>query len=218
MYNLRFPGQYWDNSIKLSHNWYRTYNPETGRYVQSDPIGLGGGLNTFGYAGGNPTRWIDPYGLDYGFSVDPAAAAGNGHTTLYFQDKQGGWYEYNQGAAGDVASGGNAGFAAGLDAPAGVSITPVTAPPPNALIYPSPKESDGNIANCAIVSQAQHNSGKKKYNLYSNNCTDSVVDVMKCAGINLPNPSFTVKPNSWVKQLPPPPEKASKPSSGGISK
>uniref|UniRef100_UPI0024B5976E RHS repeat domain-containing protein n=1 Tax=Chitinivorax sp. B TaxID=2502235 RepID=UPI0024B5976E len=62
VYHLRFPGQYWDNGIKLSHNWYRTYNPETGRYVQSDPIGLQGGLNTYGYVGGNPLIFFDPLG------------------------------------------------------------------------------------------------------------------------------------------------------------
>uniref|UniRef100_UPI0010F7E2FD RHS repeat-associated core domain-containing protein n=1 Tax=Chitinivorax sp. B TaxID=2502235 RepID=UPI0010F7E2FD len=66
VYNLRFPGQYWDNSIKLSHNWYRTYNPETGRYVQSDPIGLDGGLNTYGYVEGNPLIGVDAQGLFMG--------------------------------------------------------------------------------------------------------------------------------------------------------
>ncbi|WP_249384148.1 RHS repeat-associated core domain-containing protein [Chitinivorax sp. B] len=63
MYNLRFPGQYWDNGIKLSHNWFRQYDPSTGRFPQSDPIGLNGGLNTYGYVGGNPTLFIDPTGL-----------------------------------------------------------------------------------------------------------------------------------------------------------
>ncbi|WP_137939193.1 RHS repeat-associated core domain-containing protein [Chitinivorax sp. B] len=63
VYNLRFPGQYWDHGIKLSHNWYRTYNPETGRYIQSDPIGLGGGLNTYGYVQASPIDLIDVNGL-----------------------------------------------------------------------------------------------------------------------------------------------------------
>ncbi|WP_137940512.1 RHS repeat-associated core domain-containing protein, partial [Chitinivorax sp. B] len=73
VYNLRFPGQYWDNGIKLSHNWYRTYNSETGRYIQSDPIGLMGGLNTFGYVGGKPTALTDPTG------ESPVAAAYRGY-------------------------------------------------------------------------------------------------------------------------------------------
>ncbi|WP_277423049.1 RHS repeat-associated core domain-containing protein, partial [Pseudomonas viridiflava] len=49
---LRFPGQIYDAQTQLSYNYYRDYNPDTGRYVQSDPIGLNGGLNTYGYVEG----------------------------------------------------------------------------------------------------------------------------------------------------------------------
>ncbi|HCG0913789.1 TPA: RHS repeat domain-containing protein, partial [Pseudomonas aeruginosa] len=48
--NLRFPGQYYDAESGLHYNYFRDYDPETGRYVESDPIGLAGGLNTLGYA------------------------------------------------------------------------------------------------------------------------------------------------------------------------
>jgi RHS repeat-associated protein len=64
VYNLRFAGQYFDVETGLHHNYFRDYDPATGRYVQSDPIGLAAGINTFGYVEGNPIRYADPFGLD----------------------------------------------------------------------------------------------------------------------------------------------------------
>lgn len=64
---LRFPGQIYDAQTQLNYNYYRDYDPKTGRYVQSDPIGLEGGLNTYGYAMGNPISFMDPYGLSTAF-------------------------------------------------------------------------------------------------------------------------------------------------------
>ncbi len=62
--NLRFPGQYFDSETNLHYNYFRSYQPNQGRYTQSDPIGLEGGLNRFGYVGGNPVSYVDPRGLD----------------------------------------------------------------------------------------------------------------------------------------------------------
>jgi RHS repeat-associated protein len=62
-YNPRLPGQLYDKEeTNLHYNYFRDYDPSTGRYVQSDPIGLAGGLNTYGYVLGNPISNIDPYG------------------------------------------------------------------------------------------------------------------------------------------------------------
>jgi RHS repeat-associated protein len=64
VYNLRFPGHYFDSETGLHYNYFRTYDPSTGRYLESDPIGLLGGINTYGYALQNPLRYVDPFGLD----------------------------------------------------------------------------------------------------------------------------------------------------------
>ncbi|MEB0137305.1 RHS repeat-associated core domain-containing protein, partial [Actimicrobium sp. CCC2.4] len=61
--NLRLPGHYADAETDRHYNIFRDYDPATGRYLQSDPIGLDGGFNTYGYVNGNPLGAIDVLGL-----------------------------------------------------------------------------------------------------------------------------------------------------------
>ncbi|WDZ49525.1 RHS repeat protein [Acinetobacter vivianii] len=62
-FNLRFPGQYYDVGTNQFYNHNRFYNPELGRYMEADPIGLEGGLNPYTYAGSNPVMNTDATGL-----------------------------------------------------------------------------------------------------------------------------------------------------------
>ena len=61
--NLRFPGQYYDAETGLHQNYFRDYKADIGRYVESDPIGLKGGINLFTYVKNNSVNLDDPLGL-----------------------------------------------------------------------------------------------------------------------------------------------------------
>ena len=59
-----FPGQYYDAETWHNYNYFRDYDPSVGRYIESDPIGLSGGVNTYTYVMNNPMSNKDPRGLE----------------------------------------------------------------------------------------------------------------------------------------------------------
>ncbi|WP_261905685.1 RHS repeat-associated core domain-containing protein, partial [Streptomyces buecherae] len=82
---LRFPGQYADPETGLHYNYFRHYDPETGRYASPDPLGLEAAPNPLSYVH-NPLTWTDPLGLGPCPTSSPAPGTQLGDTS-----RLGGW-------------------------------------------------------------------------------------------------------------------------------
>jgi RHS repeat-associated protein len=141
-YDLRFPGQFYDQDAKLHYNYYRDYDPNNGRYIESDPIGLGGGINTYAYVGGNPVGYIDPTGEDwYPYAEGQGTPTSTG---MYIFNQGGITYVYwnigefnNKGYLGRVTKGSGPQTFRGIGGPE--LIWPSIGANPNRPVAPRPR-------------------------------------------------------------------------------
>ena len=83
--NLRFAGQIFDSETGLHYNYHRYYDPAAGRYLNTDPIGLEGGINPYAYVENNPGNLIDPKGLLFGGLINVGESYGQSATEYYAQ-------------------------------------------------------------------------------------------------------------------------------------
>ena len=109
--NLRFPGQYADTETGFNYNLNRDYMPNLGRYLQSDLIGINGGMNPYLYVVGNPLNYRDPQGLWAGID-DAVFTLGGGGVGVVGQGisdllsgKVSSWQDYVGAAVGGAVGG-----------------------------------------------------------------------------------------------------------------
>tara|TARA_R110002012_G_scaffold321931_1_gene552473 strand:+ start:4645 stop:5178 length:534 start_codon:yes stop_codon:yes gene_type:complete len=150
---------------KLVYNYFRDYDPELGRYIQSDPIGLAGGINTYGYVGGNPISFVDPLGLakictrPLSFAGDFQTSGATGmdlavfHEHIFSEDGTGDNWGYTKGGVFDDNK--------------------------NKGKYQCDAESYDDDLVRGAVKDVKKNYPNDGYNFVTNNCQDFVTDVIK---------------------------------------
>ena len=179
---IRFQGQYFDAETGLHYNRFRYYDPDVGRFVSQDPIGLAGGDNLYTYAP-NPTGWVDPLGLTIGKGCgcdDPCA----GTATVHWYDNRGPGNAFGHYSV-EVGLGGKTIHTHQLGAPGTATMVSTDL---SGLVRSS-KSQVFELPNAANAQQFQESALGKvgdPYDTKSRSCVTHVGEVLRAGGVDIP--------------------------------
>jgi RHS repeat-associated protein len=174
-----FQGREYDAATGHYYFRARWYNPDIGRWLSKDPIGIAGGLNLYEAFRSNPVNAVDPSGLDVAYLIDWDVIGGAGHGAAAVGNDGTGWTYYSFGPGSDFTDASD-----NLDIKQYDSYQALLKENSrynSNIRYPTSREAD-----CAAHAEAMSNVGRK-YNLFRKNCDDIAVAILKAAGIKAPD-------------------------------
>jgi len=184
---FRFSSKYFDGESGLSYYGFRYYSPDTGRWVNRDPIGEQGGVNLYAIVANNPVNLWDPFGLESYIVYGTSGFHTYGHVGIISRNPSTGVYtrlDYNGGTITQHT---------GKDPIALLTLN--TEKTDIALIIPDDGISDANI-DAARESFVKARKGVSSGGTLNNNCGTSTSDIMKAAGIPY---SWKITPNDALE-------------------
>jgi RHS repeat-associated protein len=190
VYNLRLPGQHFDKETNLHYNYFRDYDSAIGRYIQSDPVGLRGGINTYAYSYDNPLTYTDPRGLDVTINQFPG---GVGHIGIGINTTNTvGLYPVQKFAPGNFTCGTVPGFI-GTDI---VFQDPRSIRRSRSITFRTEPWQDKLMQDRINLLQAN----SPTYNICVDQCTAFVTDVLRAGGVFI-YPSNEITPSGLFDVL-----------------
>jgi RHS repeat-associated protein len=171
---LRFQGQYFDSETGLHYNHFRYYDPQTGRFISQDPIGLLGGINHYQYAP-NHVNWVDPLGLS-------CKEAGHAVIHKYASTEENPFGHYSI----EIVSGNSSVHTHQVITDGTTTIVSAAEHPPSLEVVSSAVVKVPDVNEARIYQDAVELIDMGPYDRKSNSCVTHVAKVLRAGGVEVP--------------------------------